>query len=96
MVGWVDGWEALGKAVWAETEPRSQMFLVEVAKYGITGEIQGRQQQQPQDHSSVQFEEEIEAVKFNNRKSEKSSFGPIILEPTGFSRKMPSFGITGR
>ena len=33
VVGRVDGWEALGKAVSVETEPRSQMF----AKSAITG-----------------------------------------------------------
>ena len=36
VVGRVDEWEALGKAVSAEAEPRSQMFPVEVSKSGIT------------------------------------------------------------
>ena len=36
VVGRANGWEALGKADSAETEPRSQIFEVKVADSGIT------------------------------------------------------------
>ena len=37
VVRMADGWEALGKAVLAENEPRSQIFSVQVANLSNTG-----------------------------------------------------------